>query len=249
MLQHGGLPQLQSACRVTDGANGTRVGLPGEQICGRDFLRLDCGTTGRSAADWRGHQRRRHLRKSARGSRPDGGGTGRRKVALHRWVSARVGYAASAESTVNRRIRWWLYPLQGPEVPWRGLVRSHRGQEHARGRRCEMLCLRAELRHKAEAEVVRTDEITRTPGESASDLPVRRRGRRAGVAVVSEPGVRALARLGSRRDAAQGNRANSQKDGGRAEHDISARVTYRGGRRNGERRNGDKNQQRGKDFP
>ncbi len=27
------------------------------KICGRDFLRFDCGTTGRSAADWRGHQR------------------------------------------------------------------------------------------------------------------------------------------------------------------------------------------------
>jgi len=26
--------------RVTDGANGTRVGLPGEQVCGHDFLRL-----------------------------------------------------------------------------------------------------------------------------------------------------------------------------------------------------------------
>src|SRR5271169_6586864 len=57
----------------------------------------------------------------------------------------------------------WLYPRQGPKVPWRGLVRSHRWQEHARGRRCEMLCLRADLRYKAEAAVVRTDEVTRTP--------------------------------------------------------------------------------------
>src|SRR5258708_33367969 len=65
--------------------------------------------------------------------------------------------------------------------------------------------------------------------ESAGDLPVRRRGRRAGVAVVSEPGVRALARLVSRRDAAQGNGANGQRVGERAEHDISAGVPYRGG--------------------
>src|SRR5260221_4746667 len=71
-------------------------------------------------------------------------------------------------------------------------------------------------------------EITRTPGESAGDPPVRRRERRAGVTVVSEPGVRALARLVSRRDAAQGNGANGQRVGERAEHDISAAVTYRG---------------------
>src|SRR6266436_645982 len=153
MLPQGGVPQLQSACRVTDGANGTRVDLPGEQICGRDFLRFDCGTTGRSAADWRGHQRRWRLPKSARGSRTDGGGTGGRKVAIYRWVSARLGYAASAGPTVNRRTSRWLHPRQGTEVPWRGLVRSDRGQEHARGRGCEMLCLRADLRHKAEAAV------------------------------------------------------------------------------------------------
>lgn len=57
-----------------------------------------------------------------------------------------------------------------------GLVRSHRWQEHARGRRSEMLCLRAELPHKAEAAVVRIDEVTRPPGQSAGDLPVRRCG-------------------------------------------------------------------------
>src|ERR1700730_3665838 len=162
-------------------------------------------------------------------SRTDGGGTRRRKVAIYRWVSARVGYAASARPTVNRRIRRWLYPRQGPKVPWRGLVRSHRWQEHARGRPCEMLCLGADLRHKAEAAVVRTDEVSRTPGQSAGDLPVRRCGRRAGVAAVSEPGVRALARLVSRRDWAQGNGANGQRGGERAEHDISAGATYRGG--------------------
>src|SRR5260370_8461553 len=59
----------------------------------------------------------------------------------YRWVSARVGYAASAGPTINRGARRWLYPRQGPEVPRRGLVRSHRWQEHARGRRSEMLCL------------------------------------------------------------------------------------------------------------
>src|SRR6266481_9730005 len=156
MLQQGGVPQLQSACGVTDRANGTRVDLPGEQICGRDFLRFDGGVAGRSAADRRGYQRSRRLPKCARCSRTDGSRIGRRKVAIYRWVSARVGYAASAGPTVNRRIRRWLYPRQGPKVPWRGLVRSHRGQEHARGRRCEMLCLRADLRHKAEAAVIRT---------------------------------------------------------------------------------------------
>src|SRR5258708_9391190 len=129
MLQHGGLPKLQSGCRVTDGANGTRVGLPGEQICGRDFVGLDGGTTGRSAADWRGHQRSWRLPKSARVSRTDRGRTGGRKVAIYRLVSARLGYAASAGPTVNRRIRRWLYPRQGTEVPWRGLVLSDRGQE------------------------------------------------------------------------------------------------------------------------
>lgn len=33
-----------------------------------------------------------------------------------------------------------------------------------------MLCLRADLRHKAEAPVVRTDEIPRAAGQSAADL-------------------------------------------------------------------------------
>src|SRR5271166_5648790 len=82
------------------------------------------------------------------------GGTGGRKVANYRWVSARLGYAASAGPTVNRRIRRWLHPRQGPKVPWRGLVRSDRGQEHARGGGCEMLCLRADLRDKAETAVI-----------------------------------------------------------------------------------------------
>ena len=157
-------------------------------------------------------------------SRTDGGGTGRRKVAIH--------------PDGCQRDRDTL-PLPGPpltvgldggftprsRIPWQGLVRSHRGQEHARGRRCEMLCLTPDLRHKAEAAVVRTDEITRAPGQSAGDLPVRRCGRRAGVAVVSEPGVRALARSVSRRDAAQGNGANGQRVGERAEHDISTGAT------------------------
>ena len=48
--------------------------------------------------------------------------------------------------------------------PWRRLVLSHRGQEHARGGHREMFCLRADLRHKAGAAVVRTDEITRASG-------------------------------------------------------------------------------------
>src|SRR5260370_42682787 len=96
-----------------------------------------------------------------------------------------------------------------------------------------MLCLRAELRHIAEAAVVRIDEVTRPPGQSAGDLPVRRCGRREGAAAVSEPGVRALARLVSRRDAAQGNGANGQRIGERAEHDVSAGATYRGGGRCG----------------
>src|ERR1700736_2599078 len=132
-------------------------------------------------------------------------------------------------TTINRRARRWLYPRQGPEVPRRGLVRSHRWQEHARGRRSEMLCLRADLRHKAEAAVVRIDEVTRPPGQSAGDLPFRRCGCREGAAAVSEPGVRALARLVSRRDAAQGNGANGHRVAERAEHDISAGATYRGG--------------------
>src|SRR5260370_18515671 len=105
--------------------------------------------------------------KCARCSRTDGSRIGRRKVAIYRWVSARLGYAASAGPTINRRARRWLYPRQGPEVPRGGLVRSHRWQEHARGRRSEMLCLRAELRHKAEAPFVRIYEITKPPGQSA----------------------------------------------------------------------------------
>ena len=43
-----------------------------------------------------------------------------------------------------------------------------------------------------------------------------------GAAALSESGVRTLAGLVSRRDAAQGNRANCQGVGERAEHNISA---------------------------
>jgi hypothetical protein len=50
MLQQGGLPQLQSACRVTDGANDARVVLPGKQVCGPDILRIDGGAAGRHVA-------------------------------------------------------------------------------------------------------------------------------------------------------------------------------------------------------
>jgi hypothetical protein len=50
-----------------------------------------------------------------------------------------------------------------------------------------------------------------------------------GAAAVSESGVRALARLVSRRDAAEGNGANGQRVGKRAEHDIGAGATYRSG--------------------
>src|SRR5260370_36288635 len=98
MLQQGGVPQLQSACRVTDGANGARVGLPGKQVCSHDLLWLDRGATGCSAADWRKNQRSWRLPKSARGSRTDGGGTRRRNEALHRWVPAWVGYTTSSET-------------------------------------------------------------------------------------------------------------------------------------------------------
>src|SRR5260370_12216932 len=134
VLQQGGVSQLQSAWRLTDRANGTRVDVPGEQIRGRDFLRFDGGAAGRSAADRREYQRSRRLPKCARCSRTDGSRIGRRKVAIYRWVSARLGYAASAGPTVNRRARRWLYPRQGPELPRPRLVRTPRSQKHARGR-------------------------------------------------------------------------------------------------------------------
>src|SRR4029077_3987650 len=82
------------------------------------------------------------------------------RVILDRWVSARVGYAACAKTTVNRRIRRWLYPRQGPKVPWRGLVRSHRWQEHARRKALRNALLTCR-------PTTRTDEVTRTPGLSA----------------------------------------------------------------------------------
>ena len=43
-------------------------------------------------------------------------------------------------------------------------------------------CLRADLRHKAEATVVRTDDIARASGQPTGDLPVRRCGRCPGAA-------------------------------------------------------------------
>src|SRR6266850_6569827 len=110
MLQQGGAPKLQSACRIADGANSPRVGLPGEQVCGYDLVRLHREAARRSAADRSEYQRSWRLSKSATGSRTDGGGTGRRKLAIHRWLSARLGCAASARAAANRRIGWWLYP-------------------------------------------------------------------------------------------------------------------------------------------
>jgi hypothetical protein len=73
-----------------------------------------------------------------------------------------------------------------------------------------MFCLRADLRHKARAAVVRTDEITRASGQPAGDFPVRRCGRCPGAAAPFESRIGTLAGLVSRRDAAQGNGVNSQ---------------------------------------
>ena len=83
-----------------------------------NLVRVIREAIGRSAADWRGYQRSWRLPKSATGSRTDGGGTGRRKVAIHRRLSARLGCAASAGAAAHRRIGWRLYPRQGSEVPW-----------------------------------------------------------------------------------------------------------------------------------
>ena len=57
-------------------------------------------------------------RNSRTDRRTDGGGIGRRKVAIHRWVSARLGCAASAGATAHHRIGRRLYPRQGPKVSW-----------------------------------------------------------------------------------------------------------------------------------
>ena len=62
--------------------------------------------TGRSTTDRREYQRSWRLSKSATASRTDGGGTGRRKLAIHRWLSARLGCAASAGAAAHRRIGW-----------------------------------------------------------------------------------------------------------------------------------------------
>ena len=115
------------------------------------------------------------------------------------------------------------------EPSLRAAVARTGSKSSRRGRRREMLRLRADLRLKPKRRLFELMKITRTPGQSAGDLPVRRRGRRAGVAVVSESGVRTLVGLVSRRDAAQGNGTNGQRVGERAEHDISEGATYRGG--------------------
>ena len=51
MLQQERVPQLQSACRVTYGPNGARVGLPRKQVCSPDLLRLHRRCANRQAAD------------------------------------------------------------------------------------------------------------------------------------------------------------------------------------------------------
>jgi hypothetical protein len=89
MLRQGGAPQLQSACRIAAGTNSPGIGLPGKQVCCYDLLRPNRQATGRSAANRRGYQRGWRLPKSPTDRRTDGGGIGRRKVAIHRWVSAR----------------------------------------------------------------------------------------------------------------------------------------------------------------
>src|SRR5260221_13093547 len=103
MLQQGGVPQLQSACRVTDGANGARVGLPGNQVCSHDLLWLDPGATGLRAVDWRKHQRNKRQPKFAKGNQTDEGGNRRRKRAFNRSGPADTGMAASPEATINLR--------------------------------------------------------------------------------------------------------------------------------------------------
>ena len=55
-----------------------------KQVCRYDLLRLDRQATGRSSADRRGYQRSWRLPKSATSRGTDGGGIGRRKVAIHR---------------------------------------------------------------------------------------------------------------------------------------------------------------------
>jgi hypothetical protein len=132
----------------------------------------------------------------------------------------------------GRRLLWdWTEALSTPRTRSpvvRAGSRSLRARASQRGRR-EVLCLRADLRHETEATVVRSDEITRTSGQPAGDLPVRRRGRCSGAPALFESGVRTLARLVSCLDAAQGNGANSQGVGEREEHDIIAGTTHRSG--------------------
>jgi hypothetical protein len=50
--------------------------------------------------------------------------------------------------------------------------RGHGGQKRRRGWRSEMLCIRKQRRREAEAQAVRSPEITGAAAESAADVPV-----------------------------------------------------------------------------
>src|SRR5260221_3648562 len=241
MLQQGGVPQVQCACRVTDGANGARVGLPGKQVAAM----ISYGLTAELLAE----------------VLPSGG-----DINVDGIYGNRQGVADRMEAELGEE-KWhfidgcqreWdmLPPPRAPLIVGLDGGFIHSKDQKSRGEGWFEVIAGKSMPEEGAAKCFayvqsydtkpkrRLFELMKSQGlqaKSAGDLPVRRRGRRAGVAVVSEPGVRALARLVSRRDAAQGNGANGQRVGERAEHDISAGVPYRGGVRIRHTRHSEKN--------
>ena len=94
---------------------------------------------------------------------------------VRRRLSARLGRTAAAGPAADRRPGWRLRALQPATLTPRRLVRGHRWQEHADRRAGQVLRVRPDVRHQAEAAPVRGAEVAGDADESAGHLPDRRR--------------------------------------------------------------------------
>ena len=120
---------------------------------------------------------------------------------LHRGLPGRLGGTAPPGPAADRQPGRRLRALGPATVPPRRLVRGHRRQERARRRAGQMLRVRPDLRHQAQAAPLRAARRPGHAGQPAGHLPHRRRRRRARPAALPEPAGRAPAGLVPRHDA------------------------------------------------
>src|SRR3989442_8841736 len=141
------------------------------------------------------------------------GRAGTRAGDLHRGLPAGVGrvapHQAAADRGPRRRVRARLRTAIEPG----GLVRGDRGQEHAGPGPGQVLRLRPDLRHQAQAPPLRAPQVAGDAGQPADHLPDRRRRGRARAAALPEPPGRARAGLVPPGDAPHGHGPDGQRVG------------------------------------